>query len=192
MFASVYLTFLLSQVAPEEALVALGPTNRLKVNDSGEVLELAWADAEHRLRGSLSTSAPRVDEPLHVSVSVGTIDGPAFDGPITLTLRPVQELLDKTKALRIESLEGLDPGQVATVTRGEGDLWTHTFVPRADGPHVLQISFRGGRQKNVATILRVNPGRLPPWLPIAFGGTLLAIALAVGVFMVFRGERGRA
>lgn len=189
MFASVYLTFLLSQVAPDEALKALGPANRLKVNDSGAVLEIAWADAEHRLRGSLSTAQPRIDEPVHVSLSVGTIDGPEFTAPITVTLRPVQPLLDKTKALRIESLEGHDPGSVVTVQRGEGNLWTTTLTPRKDGPHLLEIAFRGGRAKSVGTIVNVLPARLPPWLPWIFGGTLVTVALAIGLALVFRGDR---
>ncbi len=189
MFASVYLTFLLSQVAPEEALTALGPANRLKVNDSGAVLELAWADAEHRLRGSTSSALPRVGEALNVSLSVGTIDGPEFSGPITVTLRPVQALLDKSKALRIESLEGHDPGAVVTVQRGEGGLWTTTVTPRQEGPHVLEIAFRGGRSKVVGAIVTVQPSRLPPWVPWVFGAALVVVSVAVGLSWVFRGDR---
>jgi hypothetical protein len=162
MFPGAYILFALSQAPPSVQVQTLV---------SGDVVQLSWADAEERLRGSIRPVRPRVGEELAVSLHVGTFEGSEFDGPITVTLRRAGET----------------HGQTVTLRR-EGQVWATTFVAKDDGRHSLDISFRTTRHKLVHADVEVVPSALSrlPWLLV--GGALALALLAWGARLALRGR----
>ena len=101
--------------------------DEMAVNRNNVSLDLAWADAEDRLQGSLRPLQPLTDRPIEVSLHVGTFQGvDEFDGPLTVTLKPVNATL----------------GQTVTIKRGPGEkAWLTSLTPLEAGPHSIEVSF---------------------------------------------------
>ncbi len=149
------------------------PLDQVTVDPREDLLELSWSDAEERLQGSITPTAPREGEPLKVIVKIGRFEGAPFEGPITFTLREA----------------GATHGQTVTVPRGEHH-WQATFTPENDGPHLLDVSFRTTRYKALHTPLVVSENaqvpRLLGWGVLGLGALAL---LGYSVRSLLRGER---
>jgi hypothetical protein len=144
----------------------------LKLDVVPEGLNLSWNDTEDLVKGSLTPPQLREGEPATLTVNVASYQGAAFDGPVTLSLRP------------LEALGGAD---AQTISRRKGDkLWVATFVPHTTGPHRLEVSFRTTRFKVARAQVTVGGGRLPQWLLFALGGGLIVVAVALGAWLVLR------
>jgi hypothetical protein len=140
--------------------------------------DLAWQDAEDVVRGTVTPWPVRAGTPFTVAVFVGTVQGQDFDGPVTVGLRP------------LEDLGGTD---AATLTRGPGEkTWVRTFTAGEDGPHRLEVSFRTTHLKVVRGELMVEPALLPKWFVYVVGGGLIAVSLAIGAWLTFRRKEGQA
>jgi hypothetical protein len=148
------------------AVAGSPPLDQIVVRRQGEVLELSWADAEERLRGSVHPAVPRAGEPLHVDLSVGSFEGADFEGPLTLSLRP----------------EGATHAPSINVTR-EAHSWRATFIPEHPGPHVLDVGFRSTRFKRLRAPLRVETSPVPR---LVGWGVLGAGALSLLGYLVRR------
>ncbi|WP_232293565.1 hypothetical protein [Stigmatella aurantiaca] len=135
--------------------------DRIAVDRRGGVLELAWADAEDRLQGSLQPLAPRAGEPVKVTLHVGSFQGAPFEGPITLSLRE----------------RGSTHGQVQTVQKGAVN-WHAEFVPERAAVHQLDVSFRTTRLKVLHAEFEVGSPQVPSfilWGLLGLGGLLTMI-----------------
>lgn len=154
--------------AGEHALSTL----RLEAGAGG--LALTWQDTEESLKGVLKPGHPRVGQPLTISASVLPLAGPAYEGPVTFALRP---------------LDAMGSTQTATVTRPAGEkTWTATFTPGTPGEHRLEISWRTTHHKVVRGVVPVEEAGMPPWLSWAVGVGLVTLAVLGGVWSLFRGK----
>lgn len=148
------------------------PSNQVNVESSQGGLELAWSDYEERLRGIITPNPPIAGQPLLVSIHVGSFEGDAFEGPVTLTLRK----------------EGSTLGQTQTVRRGEVN-WTAEFTPESAGPHQLTVTFHTSRLKMVHAKFQVTPSPVPRVILWSFLGLITVGAVAFGVRSLLREER---
>ncbi len=167
-------------------LVALGPSASALADDPGEaqdrihlepredLLELSWSDTEERLQGSIHPAVPREGESLQVVIQVGSFQGDAFEGPITLTLREA----------------GSNHGKTVTVPRGERH-WEATFVPETTGIHRLDVSFRTTRYKALHTAFRVEDSRVPRLLAWGLLGLFAVGLIGYTVRNLLKGEQPR-
>jgi hypothetical protein len=141
--------------------------DRINVERRNDVLELAWMDTEDRLQGSITPDTPREGVPLKVTLHVGSFDGAAFDGPITLTLREA----------------GAKHGQTVTVQREKGAVnWRAEFTPESTGPYQLDVSFRTTRLKVLHADYDVSSRPVPRFI-------LWAIVVVAGIVAVGYGIR---
>jgi hypothetical protein len=153
---------------------SLKPPDRISVERRNQVLELAWSDTEDRLQGSLQPELPRKGEPLKVFLNVGSFYGPAFDGPITITLREA----------------GSPHGPTQTVTKGEVN-WSATFVPERTGSYQLDVSFRTTRLKVLHAELDVTDPPVPRFVLWALVGLVATVALGYGIRSLMRKDTSK-
>jgi hypothetical protein len=150
----------------------------MRVEERPGSATVEWRDAEDVIRGTLTPFPIRVGVPFTVSLVVGTVQGEDFTGPVTMALRP------------LEDLGGTD---AVTVARSEGEkAWVHTFTPDDEGQHRLEVSFRTTHLKVVRGVVPVAPAKLPKWLLSALGGGLIAVAVTVGAWLTLRRREGQA
>lgn len=151
----------------------------LKVEEGVGHGRLQWRDAEDVVRGTVTPWPVRVGEPFTVSLVVSTVQGADFEGPVTIALRPLDEL-------------GGTASQ--TVKRSEGEkAWLATFTPTEEAPHRLEISFRTTHLKVTRGVVPVATGRLPKWLGWALGGGLIALSVTIGAwYTLARRREGQA
>jgi hypothetical protein len=152
----------------------LQPPDRISVERRNQVLELAWSDTEDRLQGSIQPDLPREGVPLKVFLNVGSFDGPAFDGPVTITLREV----------------GNTHGQVQTVKKGAVN-WAATFTPERSGPYQLDVSFRTTRLKVLHADVEVTDRPVPRFVLWALVGLVVTLALGYGIRSVLRKDTSK-
>ena len=147
--------------------------DRITVERRNRVLELAWSDTEERLQGSLQPEMPLVGEPLKVFLNVGSFDGAAFEGPLTITLREA----------------GVAHGQAQTVKKQPGAVnWRAEFTPERAGPYQLDVSFRTTHLKVLHADFEVVSQPVPRFFLWAFVGLVAAGLLGYGLRSLLRRE----
>lgn len=164
MFTMPCLLFAALAADPATALDPSAGPDRIAVTASKATLELAWSDAEDRLKGAAGPSPVRANVPLQISVQVGTFAGGTFDGPVQFTLKAA----------------GAERGESVEVRRAPGErLWLATLTPTSTGPHRLEFSFRSTRLKRSVAMIDVSDAPAPrwPW----YGLVALATAIALGL-----------
>jgi len=157
-----------------EPLPWQGP-DRIAVQRRNNVLELSWSDTEDRLQGAIQPDQPVEGQPLKVLLNVGSFEGAAFEGPLTITLREA----------------GATHGQVQTVKKGAVN-WVATFTPDTDGPYQLDVSFRTTRLKVLHASLAVATSPVPRFVLWAMVGLTALMALAYGVRSLLRKDTSTA
>jgi len=178
MFLSAYLIALLAQAPVPRGLEATNELERVKLDYGARSITFDWADAEDRIKGTLTPPQPRQGQPLTVSVFVGSFQGEAFAGPVTLSLKPVG---------------GMGKGEVITVIRPQGERnWTHTFVPSERGDHVLEVAFFSTRRKVARATLAIGDPGVPTWLAAVIAGSLVLFIIGGGVMLANRRKAGEA
>jgi hypothetical protein len=138
--------------------------DRISVLRRNDVLELSWSDTEERLQGAIQPDPPIQGQPLKVLLNVGSFEGPAFDGPLTITLREA----------------GATHGQVQTVKKGAVN-WIATFTPERAGPYQLDVSFRTTRLKVLHASLEVASPPVPGFVLWVMVGLAALVALGYGL-----------
>jgi len=172
MFLSAYLLIALAQIPPAQGLDATNALDRMQVSVDPHALTLDWADTEERVRGTVTPPRPRAGEEMTVAVNVGSFEGAEFDGPVTLTLKPVGKI---------------GKGDVATVTRAKGEKsWTHVFTPSETGDHVLEVAFFSTRRKAARAKINIEDPRVPLWLSASLAGAVVIFLIGGGVMLVLR------
>ncbi|CAM4480564.1 hypothetical protein GTZ93_23705 [Corallococcus exiguus] len=144
---------------------AAGPaSDQIKVERRGELLSLSWRDAEDQLNGVLTPAVPRPGEPLRLTLSVGNLQGPPFQGAVTVAF----------------SREGV-PGQVTRTLTRDAVGWSTEFVPDEAGTWDVDVRFLTTRPKSAHARFTVSEPPVPPmvWrvLMAIAGGLLLARVL---------------
>ena len=71
--------------------------DRIAVQQRNHVLELAWSDTEERLQGAIQPDQPVEGQPFKVLLNVGSFQGAAFEGPLTITLREAGTRRDRCR-----------------------------------------------------------------------------------------------
>lgn len=156
---------------PVDPNAGLNPLTTLRITPVQEGLNLSWSDTEDLIKGLITPEELHEGEPLSLDLTVATWQGEPFKGPVTVTLRPVNDL--ETPPLR-QSLIGSPRPLHATLT------------PPAAGPHRLEIAFTTTRYKVVTAQVDVAGARLPRWLFNASGAALIVMAIALGAWLVLR------
>ncbi|NNC08145.1 hypothetical protein HJC10_35570, partial [Corallococcus exiguus] len=139
-------------------------SDQIKVERRGELLSLSWRDAEDQLSGVLTPAVPRPGEPLRLTLSVGNLQGPPFQGAVTVAF----------------SREGV-PGQVTRTLTRDAVGWSTEFVPDEAGAWDVDVRFLTTRPKSAHARFTVSEPPVPPmvWrvLMAIAGGLLLARVL---------------
>jgi hypothetical protein len=170
MFLSAYLAILLSQFpvdprAGENKLTQLD----LKVTPNGLTFE--WTDTDESLRGQVSPQPVRAGRTATISAVLQPLAGAEFQGPITFSVRPLNEL---------------GSAQTFTVTRKPGERgWVTEVVMPEPGDYRLELSWSTTHRKVVRGVFNVGPAGVPAWVTWAVGGGLLAIGLGIGLWVLF-------
>jgi hypothetical protein len=146
-------------------------SDRIIVEQRTNVLELSWSDTEERLQGAIQPDPPIAGQPLQVLLNVGSFEGAAFEGPLTITLREA----------------GATHGQVQTVKKGAVN-WVATFTPERAGPYLLDVSFRTTRLKVLHASLQVSPSPVPRAVLWAMVGLAALVTLGYGLRSLLRRE----
>jgi hypothetical protein len=97
--------------------------------------------------------------------------GPDFDGPLTFSVRPLNEL---------------GSTWTQTVSRKKGERGWVAEVTLADpGDYRLEISWSSTHHKVVRGVFPVSPGGLPGWVTWVVGGAAILIGLGIGLWILF-------
>ncbi|WP_224369232.1 hypothetical protein [Hyalangium versicolor] len=135
------------------------------------MLELSWSDTEERLQGSILPDTPREGVPVQVTLHVGSFDGEAFDGPVTLTLREA----------------GAPHGQTVTVKREKGAVnWRAEFTPQTTGLYQLDVGFRTTHHKSLHADFEVTSPPVPRFFLWAIVGLAATAAVGFGIRSIVR------
>ncbi|MCY1045343.1 hypothetical protein OV208_28765 [Corallococcus sp. bb12-1] len=134
--------------------VAAPAADQIKVERRNEVLALSWQDAEDTLQGVITPAEPRPGEPLRLTLSVGNIQGPPFEGGVTVAF----------------SQDGV-PGQVTRALKRDAVGWSTEFVPPEPGAWDLDVRFLTSRPKALHAKFTVSE----PGVPLLVWRTLLGL-----------------
>lgn len=163
MFPSLYLLTLLAQFTESPKPLTLDQAVVSKVGDQGE---LSWSDAEDRVTGSFSPQSPETGQQLEVVVRVGNLQGPPFQGPVTISLTP----------------QAGGGGESQTVSfMPEPRAWAAKLKTGEPGAYWLELGFNTGRHKVVRAAVTVQEAKLPRWPWYVLIGLVGALALGLGV-----------
>lgn len=163
MLPSLYLLTLLAQFTDTPRPPAYDRAEVTRAADQGQ---LSWTDAEDRVTGTFSPWAPEAGQAVEAVVRVGNMQGPPFEGPVTLSLSPQKG----------------GGGESQTVTMMPGPkAWAAKLKTGEPGAYWLEIGFNTGRHKVVRAEVTVAEARLPRWPWYALIGLVAAVALALGV-----------
>lgn len=163
MFPSPYLLMLLAQFTQTPPAPS---HDRAQVTQAAEQGQLSWADAEDRITGNFSPLVPEAGQALEVVVRVGNLQGPPFEGPVTLALSPQKGGGGKSQTV------SMMPGPKA---------WAAKLETGEPGAYWLEIGFNTGRHKVVRAEVTVGEARLPRWPWYVLIGVVAVAALALGV-----------
>lgn len=136
-----------------------GRGDRMEVRLHEDQYQLVWRDAEDVLEGAVLPARMEVGRPVTVSVRIRSFEAPPFDGPVTVTLRPV----------------GAQHGPSVMVER-QGERWLAEVTPEVAGTHVVSVGFWSSRHKVVHGEVPVHAAPLPR--AVLWG---LAVALVLGI-----------
>lgn len=167
------LCLVLFTAMPVDATAGENPLTTLQIARVGDSVNLSWSDTEDLLKGSLTPALARVGEPLRISLSLAQFERGLLEGPVTMSLRPLNEL------------GGTDSLTVSPPAKGER-LWVGTLTPKASGPHRLEFAWSSTHRKVVRGTIMVEEARLAPWVPFAVGATLILVAVGFGAWLVMR------
>ncbi|MBE4752519.1 hypothetical protein G4177_30575 [Corallococcus sp. ZKHCc1 1396] len=116
----------------------------IKVERRNEVLALSWQDAEDRLQGVITPADPHPGEPLRLTLSVGNLQGPPFEGGVTVSF----------------SQEGV-PGQVTRALKKDAVGWSTEFIPPEPGAWDVDVRFLTTRPKALHARFTVSETGVP-------------------------------
>ncbi|MEN9797078.1 MAG: hypothetical protein RL653_774 [Pseudomonadota bacterium] len=122
---------------------------------------LDWSDAEDRVKATVLPGEPVAGKPLRIDLQVGSFQGPAYDGPVVLQLRPP----DASSPVVSVPLEKQAGG------------WAGSATPERPGEWTVDVRFRTTRNKHVQAPLVVKAGFVVPWAELVII-VLIAGALA--------------
>jgi hypothetical protein len=161
---------------PVDPSAGESPLTSLRFTTAPEGLLLGWSDTEDVLRGTVEPARPRAQTPLTVTLRLEALQGRSYDGPLTVSLRP---------------LSTIGGAQSVTVPPTPGErLWRVTFTPAETGDHRLEVSWRGSHFKAVRGTVTVGEAGLPSWFPVAAGLGLILVASCGGAwFLLGRQEK---
>jgi hypothetical protein len=172
MFLSAYLAILCSQL-PVDVRAGENQLTVLEIKNGTNGVSFAWQDADESVRGAISPS-PKAGRTLTISAAVEPLAGAPFEGPVTFSLRP---------------LGAMESADSVTVTKKPGEkAWVATFTPTEAVDHRLEISWRSTHHKVVRGVVPVLQAGLPLWVNWAVGGGMVALAVAIGLWVLFRSK----
>jgi hypothetical protein len=159
------------------AVIAQAPpaesADQIKVMRGAQSWDLSWSDAEDTLHGTVRPLELVEGQSADVSLTVGTFQGPPFDGPVTFSLRCEEW------------------SHELTVRRTSGErAWAASFVPEGAGDCVLDVAFNTLRHKRLHAKLAVAPARLTrtPWYVLI--AVTAAALLGYGIRSVLKKPEG--
>lgn len=127
---------------------------------------LDWSDAEDRVRATVRPGQPASGQPLRIDLQVGSFQGPAYEGPVVLQLRPPDG----------------SSGVVTVPLEKEGGGWSGSATLERPGEWTVDVRFRTTRNKHVQAPLTVKPAFTVPWPELS---VVVSIALALA-FALYR------
>ncbi|MFT3707857.1 MAG: hypothetical protein QM817_09390 [Archangium sp.] len=169
MFLAAYLTLLSAQL-PVDIRAGENKLTQLEFKQNNAGLTWDWSDTEETLRGTVTPLRLKAGKPMVISAIVEALSSEEINGPMTFSIRPLKEM---------------GSAQTQTVAKGETRVWSATFTPEEAGDYRLEISWRTTHHKVVRGVFTVADRGLPEWVSWTIGGGALAIALAVGLWVLF-------
>jgi hypothetical protein len=178
MFLAAYLALLSGQF-PVDPRAGENKLTQLRLEHTPHGYTFAWSDADESLKGQVSPQPLRVGRTLTVSAVLQPLQGEDYRGPLTFSLRPLHEL-GSTQSVTVErAKDAIDGG--AEGPRG----WVAQFTPDEATDYRLEVSWRSTHHKVVRGVVSVKEGGLPPWLTWTMAGGLIAVALSIGLWILF-------
>jgi hypothetical protein len=178
MFLAAYLALLSSQL-PVDPRAGENKLTQLQLQVSPHGVTFAWADADEALKGQVTPSPLRAGKTFTVSAVLQPLQGEDFQSPITFSLRPLHEL-GSTQSVTVErAKDGPDGGSEGP--RG----WVAHFTPDEATDYRLELSWRSTHHKVVRGVVSVKEAGLPPWLTWTLAGAMIAIAVSIGLWILF-------
>lgn len=170
MFLSAYLAIILTQL-PVDARAGENKLTQLELKLTPNGLTFDWADADESLRGQVTPNPVRAGRSLTISAVLQPFTGDDFTGPLTFSLRPLNEM---------------GSTWTETVTRKPGERgWVKEVTLTEPGDYRLEISWRTTHHKVVRGVLPVSPAGLPVWVTWLVGGGFVVVALIIGLWILF-------
>lgn len=177
MFLAAYLAVVSAQLPPPNVRAGENRLTQLEFKNNPQGLTWDWSDAEETLRGTVTPQRLKAGKPIVISAVLEAVSGEEVMSPVTFSIR------------RSEAMGSAD---TKTVPRGETRVWTTSFTPTEPGEYKLEISWRTTHHKVVRGVFTVNDSGLPEWLNWLVGGGAIAIALGVGLWVLFGRKEGGA
>lgn len=169
------LSLLVSEIAPSTPWVGTEDEARLRPSQSQGRLVFEWHDAEDVVRGSITPARPRAGEALSVELSVEPMAGAPYEGSVSVVLRPLEQTWG---------------GELLTMRKPEeGRFWRFAPVPRATGPHLLELRWQTTGPKVLRAELDVGEATLPPWSGPLVAALVIALVGGVSAALFLRGQR---
>jgi hypothetical protein len=174
MFLAAYLALLSAQL-PVDVRAGENRLTQLEFKQNPAGLTWDWSDTEETLRGTITPTRLKAGKPVVISAVLEAVSSEEITGPLTISIRP---------------LNAMGSADTKTVPRGDTRVWNATFTPEEAGDYRLEISWRTTHHKVVRGVFSVAEPGLPEWLTWAIGGGTLAIALAIGLWVLFGKKPG--
>ncbi len=175
MILGISLAVLVAGIPPSSPGVGTSPQAKLELMTEAETTTFDWHDTEDRVRGLIEPRLFKTGLASTVSVNVGSFTGPDYDGPVTLSFRPVDQV---------------GGGYQQTTAKKPGEKsWVFALTPSEPGPHVLEVSFRTSKLKVLRGEALVREGPLPAWIGWAVGVSLVGLVIASAIAALLRVQR---
>ena len=155
---------LLMLLAHSEDAAEKRPMDQARFQQASLGAVFDWSDAEDRVRATVRPGQPRAGQALAFELQVGSFQGPPYDGPVVLQLRPPEA------------------GPLVTVPLEKKPAgWSGTATLETAGDWTVDLRFRTTHNKHVQAPLTVKPRFVVPWAELTVIAALAA-ALAAALY----------
>ncbi len=154
---------------PVDVHAGENPLTQFELKRSATAHTFVWKDSTDALRGTISAPV-RAGQDFRITATVQPLEGPDFEGPVTFSLRPLNDR------------GGAD--SVTVAKSGEEKSWATTMRVREAGVHRLEVSWTSTHRKVVRGELAVEEPGLPPWVAPVSGVSLVLAVVGIAAWVL--------
>ncbi len=166
-----------------ETFDGTNPQQRLDIQTEPSGYSVHWVDEEDRLDATITPQRLQQGKPFDMTLNIGVIEGAAFTGPVTVSIRPLASPDEEERP---------GPQQSTTVTFNKDRTWKATITPEQSGEHVIEVAWRTTSFKQARGLLTIEESAFNPSTGRALAALAILAALGIGLWQVFRKPPARA